>query len=81
MSLEKIRHDVEEWKYALTSKRAKVLLDEIDRHTPEVSPALRTAGDDLTAFFAQVQSIAIDVGVGHGNLLGGTTVRLHFRRR
>lgn len=39
------------------------LLDEIRALTPEVQPALDAAGDDLTAFFAQVTSIAIDVGV------------------
>ncbi len=39
------------------------LLDEIRAHTPEVQPALEAAGDDLTAFFASVKSIAIDVGV------------------
>jgi len=39
------------------------LLDEIRALTPEVQPALDTAGDDLAAFFAQVKSIAIDVGV------------------
>lgn len=39
------------------------LLDEIRVHTPEVQPALAAAGDDVTAFFEQVQSVAIDVGV------------------
>jgi len=39
------------------------LLDEIRDHTPEVQPALSAAGDDVAAFFAQVQSVAIDVGV------------------
>lgn len=39
------------------------LLDEIRAHTPEVQPALLAAGDDLEGFFAQVQSVAIDVGV------------------
>jgi mannose-1-phosphate guanylyltransferase len=39
------------------------LLDEIRVHTPEVQPALAAAGDDVSAFFGQVQSVAIDVGV------------------
>jgi mannose-1-phosphate guanylyltransferase len=39
------------------------LLDEIRAHTPEVQPALAAAGDDAAAFFAQVRSVAIDVGV------------------
>jgi len=39
------------------------LLDEIRAHTPEVQPALEAAGDDVAAFFAQVKSVAIDVGV------------------
>jgi mannose-1-phosphate guanylyltransferase len=39
------------------------LLDEIRALTPEVHPALAAAGDSLEQFFAQVQSIAIDVGV------------------
>lgn len=39
------------------------LLDEIRALTPEVQPALEAAGDDLERFFAEVKSIAIDVGV------------------
>lgn len=39
------------------------LLDEIRAHTPEVQPALASANGDMQAFFAAVQSIAIDVGV------------------
>ena len=39
------------------------LLDEIRVHTPEVHPALTAAGNDLETFFAQVKSVAIDVGV------------------
>ncbi|GAB1341451.1 mannose-1-phosphate guanylyltransferase [Gemmatimonas sp.] len=39
------------------------LLDEIEALTPEVQPALDVAGDDLERFFAEVKSIAIDVGV------------------
>ena len=39
------------------------LLDEIRAHTPEVQSALEAAGNDVTTFFAQVKSVAIDVGV------------------
>jgi mannose-1-phosphate guanylyltransferase len=39
------------------------LLDEIRAHTPEVQPALESAGDDLEAFFAAARPVAIDVGV------------------
>ena len=39
------------------------LLDEIRVLTPEVQPALDGAGGDLAHFFANVKSIAIDVGV------------------
>lgn len=39
------------------------LLDEIRALTPEVQPALEQAGGDLSAFFATVKSVAIDVGV------------------
>ncbi len=39
------------------------LLAEIQALTPEVAPALAAAGHDLATFFAQVQSVAIDVGV------------------
>jgi mannose-1-phosphate guanylyltransferase len=39
------------------------LLEEIRAHTPEVQPALASAGDDLAAFFSRVESVAIDVGV------------------
>ena len=51
------------WNSGIFAWRVGDLLDEIRAHTPEVQPALDAAGDDLAAFFAQVQSIAIDVGV------------------
>ncbi len=51
------------WNSGIFAWRVGDLLDEIKVHTPEVQPALDAAGDDLDAFFAQVKSIAIDVGV------------------
>jgi mannose-1-phosphate guanylyltransferase len=51
------------WNSGIFAWRVGDLLAEIRAHTPEVQPALEQAGDDLAAFFAQVQSIAIDVGV------------------
>jgi mannose-1-phosphate guanylyltransferase len=51
------------WNSGIFAWRVGDLLEEIRALTPEVQPALEAAGDDLQAFFAQVQSIAIDVGV------------------
>jgi mannose-1-phosphate guanylyltransferase len=51
------------WNSGIFAWRVGDLLDEIRALTPEVQPALDAAGDDLAAFFAQVRSIAIDVGV------------------
>ena len=51
------------WNSGIFVWRVGDLLDEIRTLTPEVQPALEAAGDDLAAFFAQVGSIAIDVGV------------------
>ncbi len=51
------------WNSGIFAWRVGDLLDQIRDLTPEVQPALEAAGDDLAAFFAQVQSIAIDVGV------------------
>lgn len=51
------------WNSGIFAWRVGDLLDEIRRHTPEVQPALASAGGDLEEFFASVQSIAIDVGV------------------
>jgi mannose-1-phosphate guanylyltransferase len=51
------------WNSGIFAWRVGDLLDEIRALTPEVQPALEAAGDDLAAFFAQVGSIAIDVGV------------------
>ena len=51
------------WNSGIFAWRVGDLLDEIRALTPEVQPALEASGDDLAKFFAQVQSIAIDVGV------------------
>lgn len=51
------------WNSGIFAWRVGDLLDEIREHTPEVQPALERAGDDLEAFFAAAQSVAIDVGV------------------
>lgn len=51
------------WNSGIFAWRVGDLLDEIAAHTPEVHPALVAAGGDLTVFFSQVKSIAIDVGV------------------
>ncbi|MCC6242261.1 MAG: mannose-1-phosphate guanylyltransferase [Gemmatimonadaceae bacterium] len=51
------------WNSGIFAWRVGDLLEEIRLHTPEVQPALLSAGDDLAAFFSHVQSIAIDVGV------------------
>ncbi|WP_396204848.1 mannose-1-phosphate guanylyltransferase [Gemmatimonas sp.] len=51
------------WNSGIFAWRVGDLLDEIRALTPEVQPALEAAGGDLTSFFAQVKSIAIDVGV------------------
>jgi mannose-1-phosphate guanylyltransferase len=51
------------WNSGIFAWRVGDLLEEIRTHTPEVQPALDAAGDDLTAFFAAVTPVAIDVGV------------------
>jgi mannose-1-phosphate guanylyltransferase len=51
------------WNSGIFAWRVGDLLTEIAAHTPEVQPALASAGDDVEAFFSAVQSIAIDVGV------------------
>ncbi len=51
------------WNSGIFAWRVGDLLDEIRALTPEVQPALEAAGDDQAMFFAQVQPIAIDVGV------------------
>jgi mannose-1-phosphate guanylyltransferase len=51
------------WNSGIFAWRVGDLLDEIRTHTPEVAPALAAHPDDRDAFFAAVQSVAIDVGV------------------
>lgn len=51
------------WNSGIFAWRVGDLLDEIRALTPEVAPALAAHGHDRDAFFAAVQSVAIDVGV------------------
>ncbi len=51
------------WNSGIFAWRVGDLLDEIQSHTPGVAPALAMHADDRDAFFAAVQSVAIDVGV------------------
>jgi mannose-1-phosphate guanylyltransferase len=51
------------WNSGIFAWRVGDLLDEITAHTPEVAPALAAHAHDRDAFFAAVQSVAIDVGV------------------
>jgi mannose-1-phosphate guanylyltransferase len=51
------------WNSGIFAWRVGDLLSEIAALTPEVAPALAAHPDDRDAFFAAVQSVAIDVGV------------------
>jgi len=51
------------WNSGIFAWRVGDLLAEIEALTPEVAPALAAHGEDREAFFAAVQSVAIDVGV------------------
>ena len=51
------------WNSGIFAWRAGDFLDELRAHTPEVAPALDMAAGDATRFFAEVQPIAVDVGV------------------
>ena len=51
------------WNSGIFVWRVGDFLDEVRAHTPEVAPALAAAGDDIGKFFAQVQSVSVDVGV------------------
>jgi len=51
------------WNSGIFVWRVGDFLAEVERHTPEVAPALAAAGDDAPAFFAGVRSISVDVGV------------------
>ena len=52
------------WNSGLFAWTARRLLEEINRHTPEVAPALaRLLADDVPGFFRTVTPISIDVGL------------------
>ena len=51
------------WNSGIFAWRVRDLLTEIRLLTPEIAPALETAGDDLEKFFATVLPVSIDVGV------------------
>ena len=51
------------WNSGIFAWRAGDFLAELRAHTPEVAPALDMAAGDATRFFAEVQPIAVDVGV------------------
>jgi mannose-1-phosphate guanylyltransferase len=52
------------WNSGLFAWSAERLLAEVQRHTPEVAPALpRLEADDVPGFFRQVTPISIDVGL------------------
>jgi mannose-1-phosphate guanylyltransferase len=51
------------WNSGIFVWRVGDFLDQVRAHTPEVAPALASAGDDIERFFATVQSISVDVGV------------------
>jgi mannose-1-phosphate guanylyltransferase len=51
------------WNSGIFAWRAGDFLAEVRSLTPEVAPALENAAGDATRFFAEVQPIAVDVGV------------------
>ena len=51
------------WNSGIFVWRADDFLEEVRALTPEVAPALAAHGEDITAFFGAVTSIAVDVGV------------------
>ena len=51
------------WNSGIFVWRVGDFLDEVNAHTPEVAPALASAGHDLAAFFAAVRPVSVDVGV------------------
>lgn len=51
------------WNSGIFVWNAEVFLDEIARHTPEVSSAVASASLGIEHFFATVKSISVDVGV------------------
>lgn len=59
----RMRADGYLWNSGIFVWRAGDFLDEVHALTPEVAPALRTAGEDIAAFFADVTPVAVDIGV------------------
>jgi mannose-1-phosphate guanylyltransferase len=51
------------WNSGIFVWRVGDFLREVRAHTPEVAPALESAGGDVGAFFAAVKSVSVDVGV------------------
>ena len=51
------------WNSGIFVWRVGDFLGELREHTPEVAPALESAGDDTENFFAATKSISVDVGV------------------
>ena len=51
------------WNSGIFAWRVGDFLDEVAAHCPEVASALTAHGDDAEAFFGNVRSISIDVGV------------------
>lgn len=59
----RMREDGFLWNSGIFAWRAGDFLDEVDALAPEVGPALRAAGADIAAFFADVTPVAVDVAV------------------
>ncbi|MFN8572749.1 MAG: mannose-1-phosphate guanylyltransferase [Gemmatimonadaceae bacterium] len=51
------------WNSGIFAWRVGDFLDEVRALTPEVAPALESAGGNRDAFFSAVQSVSVDVGV------------------
>lgn len=51
------------WNSGIFVWRVADFLREVERHTPEVAPALAGAGGDIARFFGGVRSVSVDVGV------------------
>jgi mannose-1-phosphate guanylyltransferase len=60
---EAMRADGYLWNSGIFVWRAGDFLDDVRRLTPEIAPALHAHADDITAFFAAVTPISVDVGV------------------
>lgn len=51
------------WNSGIFVWRVGDFLAEVRAHTPEVAPALDSAGGDIARFFARVRPVSVDVGV------------------